>query len=331
MFRKMPILLLLLIVSTVFMTPYMTLEVKQGFYAVSLTMKHLIVFVLPLIIFALLFKTAVMLSSKATKIIGLILILVCCSNFISTMLSHFLGSWVYSFDLNMIKPNTLSGLAPLWHADIPALISNDKAMFSSIILGIFLPKVYPKQTMNIAKHIEVIIEKILKGTVLIVPLFIVGFIVKLQHDGVIGVIIKDYATIFTIIALAQYGYILLLYFIISKGCVQKFINHVKGMLPAVMCGFSTMSSAASMPLTIMGVETDAKSKDLARSVVPATVNIHLIGDCFAIPIFAYAVLKSFGVAEPSFYSYLIFAFYFMLAKFSVAAIPGGASLLCCPF
>ena len=142
MFRKMPILLLLLIVSTVFMTPYMTLEVKQGFYAVSLTMKHLIVFVLPLIIFALLFKTAVMLSSKATKIIGLILILVCCSNFISTMLSHFLGSWVYSFDLNMIKPNTLSGLAPLWHADIPALISNDKAMFSSIILGIFLPKVY---------------------------------------------------------------------------------------------------------------------------------------------------------------------------------------------
>lgn len=330
MFRKMPILLLLLIVSTVFMTPYMTLEVKQGFYAVSLTMKHLIVFVLPLIIFALLFKTAVMLSSKATKIIGLILILVCCSNFISTMLSHFLGSWVYSFDLNMIKPNTLSGLAPLWHADIPALISNDKAMFSSIILGIFLPKVYPKQTMNIAKHIEVIIEKILKGTVLIVPLFIVGFIVKLQHDGVIGVIIKDYATIFTIIALAQYGYILLLYFIISKGCVQKFINHVKGMLPAVMCGFSTMSSAASMPLTIMGVETDAKSKDLARSVVPATVNIHLIGDCFAIPIFAYAVLKSFGVAEPSFYSYLIFAFYFMLAKFSVAAIPGGGIIVMLP-
>jgi len=184
--------------------------------------------------------------------------------------------------------------------------------------------------MNIAKHIEVIIEKILKGTVLIVPLFIVGFIVKLQHDGVIGVIIKDYATIFTIIALAQYGYILLLYFIISKGCVQKFINHVKGMLPAVMCGFSTMSSAASMPLTIMGVETDAKSKDLARSVVPATVNIHLIGDCFAIPIFAYAVLKSFGVAEPSFYSYLIFAFYFMLAKFSVAAIPGGGIIVMLP-
>ncbi len=330
MFRKMPVLLLLLIISIVLLTPYLSLNVKQGFYAASLTIKNLIVLVLPVIIFALLFKTAVMLSSKATKIIGLILIVVCCSNFFSTLLSHFLGSWVYSFDLQMIKPNAISGLTPLWVLDIPAFISNDKAMFSSIILGVVLPKFYPQQTMHMAKRIEFYIEKILKGTVLIVPLFIIGFIVKLQHDGVIGVIIKDYAIIFTVIALAQYGYILLLYFIVSKGCVEKFINHVKGMLPAAMCGFSTMSSAASMPLTIMGVESGAKSKDLARSVVPATVNIHLIGDCFAIPIFAYAVLKSFGVEEPSFYSYLIFAFYFMLAKFSVAAIPGGGIIVMLP-
>lgn len=330
MFRKMPFLLLLLIASVVLLTPYMPLHVKQGFYAVSLTMKNLIVLVLPVIIFALLFKTAVMLSSKATKIIGLILILVCFSNLFSTLLSHFLGSWVYSFDLQMIKPNAMSGLAPLWNLDIPTFISNDKAMFASIILGIVLPKFYPHQTLNMAKRIEAIIEKVLKGTVLIVPIFIIGFIVKLQHDGVIGVIVKDYATIFTIIALAQYGYILLLYFIVSKGCVQKFIQNVKGMLPAAMCGFSTMSSAASMPLTIMGVENGAKNKDLARSVVPATVNIHLIGDCFAIPIFAYAVLKSFGIEEPSFYSYLIFAFFFMLAKFSVAAIPGGGIIVMLP-
>ena len=330
MFRKMPVLLLLLIASIVLLTPHMSLDLKQGFYAVSLTIKNLIVLVLPVIIFALLFKTAVMLSNKATKIIGLILILVCCSNFFSTLISHFLGSWVYSFNLQLIKPDTISGLSPLWTIDLPTFISNDKAMFSSIILGIILPRFYPLQSMNLAKRIERFIEKVLRGTIFVVPLFIIGFIVKLQHDGVMCVIVKDYATIFTIIALAQYAYILILYLIVSQGCMAKFISHVKGMLPAAMCGFSTMSSAASMPLTIMGVENGAKNKDLARSVVPATVNIHLIGDCFAIPIFAYAVLKSFGVEEPSFYSYLIFAFYFMLAKFSVAAIPGGGIIVMLP-
>ncbi len=48
-----------------------------------------------------------------------------------------------------------------------------------------------------------------------------------------------------------------------------------------------------------------------------------MGDCFAIPIFAFAVLKNFGHFEPAFMDYFIFAVYFMLAKFSVAAVPGG--------
>jgi Na+/H+-dicarboxylate symporter len=102
------------------------------------------------------------------------------------------------------------------------------------------------------------------------------------------------------------------------------------MLPAAISGFSTMSSAASMPLTIIGAENNAKNKDLVRSVIPATVNIHLIGDCFAIPILAYAVLKSFGMAEPSLLNYLTFSLYFVIAKFSVAAIPGGGILVMLP-
>jgi Na+/H+-dicarboxylate symporter len=91
-----------------------------------------------------------------------------------------------------------------------------------------------------------------------------------------------------------------------------------------------MSSAAAMPLTIIGTEKNAQNKDLARSVIPATVNIHLIGDCFAIPILAYAILKSFNVAEPLFMDYCIFAFYFVLAKFSVAAVPGGGIIVMLP-
>ena len=41
-------------------------------------------------------------------------------------------------------------------------------------------------------------------------------------------------------------------------------------------------------------------------------------------------MKSFGVADPSFLTYLPFAFYFVLAKFSVAAIPGGGIIVMLP-
>ena len=100
------------------------------------------------------------------------------------------------------------------------------------------------------------------------------------------------------------------------------------MSPAAIAGIGTMSSAASMPLTIIGAEKNSKHPSMVRAIIPATVNIHLLGDCFGIPIFAFAVLKTFGLAEPTLLQYFIFAIYFVLAKFSVAAVPAGREVRC---
>ena len=95
------------------------------------------------------------------------------------------------------------------------------------------------------------------------------------------------------------------------------------MMPVSMSGFSAMSSVISMPLSIIGAENNTNR-------CPITVNIHLVGDCFVIPILAYAILKSYGLAEPTLFNYFIFTFYFVLAKFSVAPIPGGGIIVMLP-
>ena len=154
--------------------------------------------------------------------------------------------------------------------------------------------------------------------------------VKLQFEGILVRIVQDYALIFVVVALAQFTYILFLYFVINQFNIAKFLRAVRNMFPATLAGFSTMSSVAAMPLTILATEKNSANPDLARSLVPATVNIHLIGDCFAIPIFAFAVLKNYGIEDPTFFAYLTFAFYFVLAKFSVSAIPGGGILVMLP-
>jgi Na+/H+-dicarboxylate symporter len=153
---------------------------------------------------------------------------------------------------------------------------------------------------------------------------------KLQYEGVIGTIFREYTLVFLFVALAQFSYIFLIYFLLSGCRAKEFIRLVKNMLPATISGFSTMSSAVSLPVTLIGVERNTTHKEVADAVVPTTVNIHLVGDSFAITIFAYAVLKSFGMDEPSFLTYLMFAGYFVLAKFSVAAVPGGGILVMLP-
>ncbi len=330
MFRKLPFILIGLIAGLLLIDGFLSYEVKSFLLAVSLTIKSFIITLLPFIIFGLLFKVMTQLANQATKIILLILAMVCCSNFLSTFISHFVGIWVFHFDLSVIQPQNSNELSPLWDLQIPKLISNDKAMFGGLILGLILSYVRPRFAASCAKFFDKMVEIVLQGVTYAIPLFVAGFAVKLNYDGVIGTILQDYALIFGVIALAQFSYILFLYFLSNQFNFSAFFHSIKNMLPAALAGFSTMSSAAAMPLTIVGAEKNSRNPDLARSVIPATVNIHLMGDCFAIPIFAYAVLKSFDFPEPLLIDYLIFSFYFVLAKFSVAGVPGGGIIVMLP-
>jgi Na+/H+-dicarboxylate symporter len=330
MLRTMPVFLLLVMAVVVMLNPYLPLEVKEVLYAISLTIKSLIIFMLPAIIFTLLLKTMVSMSRSATAVITLILVCVCLSNFTSTFLSHFVGSWIYQFNLSLILPNDVQGLKPAWTLVFPKLIENNKAMFAGIFLGLILGSIKSPVALQIADLLDRWVLKILKSFIYLIPLFIAGFIVKLTSDGTLQTIIKDYTMIFVMIAVAQFSYIFIAYAILNRFNLTKTYQSMKDMLPAAIAGFSTMSSAAVMPLTIAGVSNSAKHKELTRSVIPATVNIHLVGDCFAIPIFAYAVMKSYGMAEPALLQYLVFVMYFVIAKFSVAAIPGGGIVVMLP-
>lgn len=329
MFRKMPFILMVVIAAIMLID--LPDIFQQFLYSISVNIKSLIITILPIIIFCLLFNSMVNLSNNAGKLIGVVLILVCLSNLFSTSLAHFLGSWVYGFDMHIITPPAEHiGMEPLWYFSFPKLIENDKAMFLGIILGLINAKLFSKNAKIYANIIDKIIHKILGILVYIIPLFVAGFVVKLQSDGVIQMILKDYASIFLVVGSSIIIYNLSVYFILSDFNVKKYLTYISNIFPAAISGFCTMSSAASMPLTIIGVERNSDKKDIAKSIVPATVNIHLVGDCFAIPIFAYAVLKSYGAMEPSLVEYMVFALYFVIAKFSVAAIPGGGILVMLP-
>jgi Na+/H+-dicarboxylate symporter len=330
MFNKMPLLLIAIILIIVFLGQYIPLEVQQFLYAVSLFIKSLIIFLLPIIIFSLLFKAALCLASSATRVILLIFIAVCFSNFISTFVAHYVGMWVYQFDLSVILPNTTQMLEPTWSYTLPHLIKNDIAMFAGAILGIVLGMFKPDYANKVADNLAIIVNKILASFVYLIPLFVAGFMIKLQFDGVMETIIKDYALIFVVVAVAQFAYISLIYLYANNFKLPKFLQSIKNMFPPAVLAFSSMSSAATMPLTIVATEKNVPNKDLVGAVIPSTVNIHLIGDCFAITIFAYAILKNYGLAEPTFMEYMIYAFYFVFAKFSVAGVPGGGVLIMLP-
>lgn len=330
MFRNMPMILLSLIVGLFVLDDFIPYAIKSQALAISLSVKSLIIFSLPFIIFMLLFKTVSQLSKDATKMILLILTAVCCSNFLSTMISYQIGSNVFHLDLSLALPEAASILSPAWSFSLPKLVSNDIAMFSGLILGVLFSFVHAPTAARLSTLFDRVVTLSFRILTYIVPLFIAGFVIKLNHEKLIQIIAKDYALIFFLVALSLMVYIACIYLVANRFIPSRFLQSLKNMLPAAVAGFSSMSSAAAMPLSLIGSEKNLKNPALARLSIPTTVNIHLIGDCFAIPIFAFAVMKNYGCVEPLFSSYLIFALYFVLAKFSVAAIPGGGILVMLP-
>lgn len=328
MFRKMPFILAGVILAVILINPFLPLVIKQVIYAVALTIKSVIITLLPVIIFCLLFKATVNLAESASKIVILILLLVCISSFIALFFSYFIGEFVYNFDLNLEQPPFEQELKPYWSFSLPLLLENKYALLMAIISGIVITKLNPSIANTFSVFLDKLVTNILNYIIKLIPVFVAGFTVKLAADGIIKVILNDYAKIFILIALVQFTYISFTYFIFSQR--KNFLLSLKNMVPAVISAFSTMSSAASMPLTIMGAQNNCKNKNLAASVIPATVNIHLVGDSFATPIFAFAILKTYGVHDPSIIGYLMFSIYFVIAKFSVAAIPGGGIIVMLP-
>lgn len=330
MFRHIPILLVSLIVSLIALYPCMPLGLQQSLLALSLIVKSFIIFLLPLIIFSLLFKTMVGLANRATVVIGLILACVISSNFVATFISHYIGVSLYHLHFSTLRPHNAESLMPLWSWEFPKLMNNNKALLMGIITGMLFTRIKPVFAQTLAIQLDRFSGMLLNGIVYLIPLFVAGFVVKLCHDGVMTILFKDYALIFLIVAVAQCGYVGLIYLFLNNFNVMTTIKNIKNILPAALAGFSAMSSAAAMPLTMLGAANNARNKELARSIIPITVNIHLLGDCIAIPIFAYALMKGFGLSAPTLILYTTFVCYFVVAKFSVAAVPGGGILVMLP-
>lgn len=330
MFSKMPVILIGLIILSGILQPWIPLSLMEIFYAISLTLKSFIVFFLPFIIFGLLFKTAIQFSKKGSLLVLALLLLIMISNYFSTLISYSVGSLIYNLRFAMPLPTEDISLNPAWLFEVQKLIPNDIAMFLGLGIGLGMGRFFPKKAEELSRIFEKGVNLLLKGIIGVIPVFILGFVLKMQYDNVLAMILYNFTLIFAVIGAAVYSYVAFLYLAASRFQKDLFLSSIKNMIPAAITGFGSMSSAAAMPLTLIGTEKNSKNPDMARSIIPATVNIHLIGDCFAIPIFAFAVMKNFGMPEPTLIAYLIFAVYFVLAKFSVAAVPGGGILVMLP-
>jgi Na+/H+-dicarboxylate symporter len=203
-------------------------------------------------------------------------------------------------------------------------------MILGVLGGLFAPKIADENFQKLSHTMDMVAAWLLGGISLIIPLFLFGFLLKMQHNRLIIMLVWQY-TKNVMVIIAALTLDRSVFFRLADGMrMKQILACIRNMIPPRICAFDSMSSASALPYTIAAVAKNATNTPLAKFVVSLTTNGHFLGDCRAIPIFICAILKSHGFPQPSEALYPLFTLQFVIAKFSVVAFPGGGMIVMVP-
>lgn len=334
MMKKLPVQLVICILVAFLIGDYVSLWATQFFYTLSCFLKDLILLVLPVVVFSYIAVAILSLEQNAPLLLASVLGLVCASIFIAVMTSYGAGLLALPF-LHDGHISSLSRIQetinPLFSFSFPVTIGSDKAMLLGLVYGlIFSFKKIPAM-VRIPFVLRQGVTLFLKYTFIpLLPIYVFGFVLKMHYEGNLNVLFANFGQVFILSCGLIFVYVGVLYFIAAGGSIKKMLAFIRTMLPAGLTAFSTMSSAATMPLTLEATEENTKDPSYTQLVIPTTVNCHLLGDALGVPLLGMAILHLSGLPFPLFESFIVFAGYFCLAKFSGAAVPGGGVLVLLP-
>ena len=219
-------------------------------------------------------------QGKALGFVLVVFLSVCVSNFLSTITAFAVGSLTLPYvSLTQNQLVHAEQLVPSWLLQCSSGVPVEVALVSGLVLGVFCsffdwPIVL--KTAKTANHwVTLFLNKLF---IPLLPLFALGFILKMEHDGMLTTVVKTYAPIIVIAFLINIIYLSCMFAAASGFRPGLWFRYVKSVLPVGLLGFSTMSSLATMPVTMRVAEKNTQDEHMARAIIPATVNIHGVGN-----------------------------------------------------
>lgn len=334
-------LIIKLVVSIVFIMLWGDIvpeSIQRGFFTASLFIKESLVFFMPLIVFAFIFSCLSAFQSRAPLLIVMVLSFVTLSNFVFSQLGYAVGDFFLPHlgfqaiaEAKEIAEAASNQLEPYFRIPFPHLVRLDVALLIGTLFGLY-GAFFGNETL--ARWGTVLKNKVQDALTYIfiplVPLYVIGFLFKVHHEESLVEMFSGYGPMIGIVVVAQMCAILVLYYAANLGNMRDVKTSLKNVAPSGLVALSTMSSVATMPLTLEAAEKNTKNMSLAQMMIPSTANIHHVGDSIGVPVLMATVLAISGFEPMTYGTFLVFSMYYMVAKYGVASVPGGEVIVLLP-
>ncbi len=331
---KLILSILCVILFVLFFGELVPVSVKAFFFTLSNSVRKILMFLLPFLVFPYLVTSISSMKSKSTYLIGGIALLILVSNFISIMIAYFVGTNVIpALGLNkIIHIESATELMPLFDFNLNPLVEIEITMLISIFVGIFLSYRKNETAINfVKKYMNFSSAFFQKVYVPILPLYVLGTLFKLSHEMDLLTLFSAFGSMILMILATQLSYIFLMFYVGSQYNISKTLSAIKNASSAAIVGFSTMSSIVTMPITLKAAEKNIKDHHIAHLAIGSTVNCHDVGECISLPMIALTLFFISFSTFPDVNTYCLFAFLVAAAQFTGVSVPGGSIIVILPF
>ncbi|POQ99639.1 sodium:proton antiporter [Alkalispirochaeta sphaeroplastigenens] len=287
-------------------------------------------YIVPLIILGFIIPGIADLGAKAGKLLGATAGIAYISTLVSGILAFFISRLILPAIVSqgaLVEEEAL-GLTPYISLDIPPMMGVMTALVTAFIFGLGINFLRHEKAQTILfqaiqEFRQVIVLIISKVIIPLLPLYIAGIFADMAATGEAFATLRVFSQVFVLIIAMHLGYIML-HFTIAG--VRKGINPlraVRTMGAAYATALGTMSSAATIPVTLQCTKNNGVSREIADFTVPLCATIHLAGSTITLVACSVAVLIMNG-GNPAFLEFLPFIILLGITMVAAPGVPGGA-------
>lgn len=209
---------------------------------------------------------------------------------------------------------------------LPPVFDIMTALALAFIFGLGIAATRATQLKQLSDQGRDIIE-VLLGKVIIplLPFYIAGVFAQMAAAGTVFDTLKTFGFVLLMAVILHWVYIIAMYTLAGLKAGKNPASLIKNMLPAYVTALGTMSSAATIPVTLRCTKANQVNEDVANFAVPLCATIHLAGSTITIVSCTVAVMFLHNALEiPSFFDILPFILMLGVVMLAAPGVPGGA-------
>ncbi|MCI5971835.1 MAG: dicarboxylate/amino acid:cation symporter [Anaerococcus sp.] len=289
-------------------------------------LSNLINYIVPIIILAFITPAIVSLNESAGKVLSLTLI-ICYLSSVGAALFSFVAGTVIIPHLNIVSATEAGKKIPeiLFQMDIPSIMPVMTALVTAILFGLAVIWTKSETWANLLREFNNMVLEIVNRVIIkVLPFYIATTFAELSYEGVILSQFPVFLKVIVIVILGHYIWLFLLYAlggIFSKTNPMEVLKYYP---PAYVTALGTMSSAATLSVSLQ-CSRKAKTLDpkIRDFVVSLCSNTHLCGSVLTETFFVMIVSQVLYGSLPSTGNMILFILLLGIFAIGAPGVPGG--------